>query len=271
MLKDVTLGQYYPVNSPLHKLDPRVKLFGTLVFIVSLFLAKNPVVYMIATVFLAIVLNMSKVPVRFLLRGLKPVLVIIVISLLFNLFLTPGEVVFSVWKLKITREGIHQAVYMGIRMVFLIVGSSIVTYTTTPNNLADGLEKALGILKIIKVPVHEIAMMISIALRFIPILSEEANKIMKAQQARGADFESGNIFKKIKAMVPVIIPLFISAIRRACDLATAMEARCYRGGKGRTKLNPLKYSGRDFVGYITVLFYLALIIFSKIMWNRYIL
>ena len=271
MLKDVTLGQYYPVDSPLHKLDPRVKLFGTLVFIVSLFLAKNPVIYIIATIFLAVVLKLSKVPVKYLLRGLKPVLVIIVISLVFNLFLTDGQVIWSFWKFKITLEGIYQAVYMGIRMVFLIMGSSIVTYTTTPNRLADGLEKSLGFLKFIKVPVHEIAMMISIALRFIPILAEEAGKIMKAQQARGADFDTGNVFKKIKAMVPVIIPLFVSAIRRACDLATAMEARCYRGGKGRTKLNQLKYTGRDVMAYLIVMAYLALIILSKILWNRYIL
>ena len=210
MLKDVTLGQYYPGNTVLHRLDPRVKLFGTLIFVVSLFLAKNPVVYIIAAIFLLACIAVSKVPIRYFLRGLKPILILMLFSMIFNIFGTKGRVLVSFWKLSITYEGILQAVYMGIRLIFLIMGSSIMTFTTTPNNLTDGLEKSLGFLKVIKVPVHEIAMMMSIALRFIPILADEADKIMKAQQARGADFESGGLIKRVKAMVPILIPLFIS-------------------------------------------------------------
>ncbi len=271
MLKDVTLGQYYPADSVIHRLDPRVKLFGTVVFIVSLFLAKNPVVYIIATVFLICVTVFSKVPAGYFFRGLKAVMAVIIIGMVCNLFFTKGDPVFEAGIIKITREGIEQSLYMGIRMVYLIIGSSLVTYTTTPNNIADGLEKSLRVLNIIKVPVHEISMMISIALRFIPILAEEAGKIMKAQEARGADFESGGLIVRIKSMVPIIVPLFVSAIRRACDLAAAMEARCYRGGRGRTKLHPLRYSAVDAAAYITLAAYLACIIAAKVLWNRFII
>ena len=270
MLRDITIGQYYPADSFIHKLDPRVKLFGTILYIVSLFIAKNPAIYVVAAVFLFICIYISKVPVRFIIRGLKPIVIIIILSLLFNLFLTDGYVLVRIWKLKITYEGLMQAIYMGIRLVLLIMGSSIMTLTTTPNDLTDGLEKSLRFLNVIRFPVHEMAMMISIALRFIPILIEEANKIMKAQQARGADFDSGKFFQKIKAMVPLLVPLFISAIRRAYDLATAMEARCYKGGKHRTKMKPLKYSGRDAVAYIVLFAYLGLMITTKIIWNTFI-
>lgn len=188
---------------------------------------------------------------------MKAILFILLITVAFNLFLTPGEPVLTVWKLRITKEGIGVAISMALRLSFLIIGSSVMTLTTTPNNLTDGLEKMLGPLKVIKVPVHEVAMMMSIALRFIPILLEETDKIMKAQIARGADFESGNIFKRAKALVPLLVPLFISAFRRANDLAMAMEARCYRGGDGRTKMKPLVYKKIDFIAYLVILVYLV--------------
>ncbi len=270
MIKDITIGQFYPTDSIIHRLDPRVKLFGTLIFIISLFLAKNPIVFILAAVFLFVCIGLSKVPVKFILRGLKSIFFILAISLIFNLFFTEGRVLVRFWKFKITYEGIVQAVFMGIRFILLIMGSSLMTLTTTPNNLTDGLEKSLGFLNVIKIPVHEIAMMMSIALRFIPILMEETDKIMKAQSARGADFETGNFIKRVKALVPILVPLFVSAIRRANDLASAMEARCYRGGKGRTKMKPLKYHGRDAVSYIVILFYLGLIIAAKILWSKFV-
>ena len=260
MLRDITLGQYYPVDSFVHRLDPRTKLFGTMVFIISLFLANSWPGYGLATLFLVIAIGLSKVPVKFMLKGLRAVLVLLIISVSFNLFLTDGEVVFKLWIFKITREGIRISLFMGMRLIFLIVGSSVMTLTTTPNALTDGLEKSLGFLKVIKIPVHEISMMMSIALRFIPILIEETDKIMKAQMARGADFESGNIIQKAKAMVPLLVPLFISAMRRATDLAMAMEARCYHGGDGRTKLKPLKYKREDILTYLYYMVYMSICI-----------
>jgi len=257
MLRDITLGQYYPAESVIHRLDPRVKLFGTLVFLVSLFITDNFIGYALALVFLASVIIISKVPLSFIMRGLKAIIFLLIFSVLINLFMTRGEVVVSFWKLSITKEGIYVASFMAIRILFLIMGSSIMTLTTTPNNLTDGLEKGLGFLKIFRVPVHEIAMMMSIALRFIPILMEETDKIMKAQMARGADFESKKLTKRVKSLVPLLIPLFVSAFRRANDLATAMEARCYRGGKGRTKMKPLKYKKRDALAYLIIFAYLA--------------
>lgn len=261
MIRDITLGQYYPAESALHKLDPRVKLFGTLVYVISLFVVNNLIGYLLAFAFLIFCIALSKVPVKFMLKGLKAIVVLLVIAGIFNLLLTPGEPLWSFWKITITKEGVSTASQMAIRLIFLIVGSSVMTLTTTPNNLTDGLESGLRFLKIFKVPVHEIAMMMSIALRFIPILLEETDKIMKAQLARGADFESGNIIKKAKAMVPLLVPLFVSAFRRANDLAMAMEARCYRGGKGRTKMKPLKYKGIDAAGYIVLFAYLGLCIY----------
>lgn len=258
MLRDITLGQYYQTDSVIHRLDPRVKLVTTVCYIISLFIVNNIIGYLIAGIFLAVMIKMSRVPLKFMVRGMKSIIFLLIIAVVFNLFLTPGEVVVTFWKLKITREGIRLAVFMAIRLIFLIMGSSVMTLTTTPNHLTDGLEKLLGPLKIFKVPVHEIAMMMSIALRFIPILLEETDKIMKAQIARGADFESGNLIKKAKSLVPLLIPLFISAFRRANDLAMAMEARCYRGGEHRTKMKPLIYKKRDFVAYGMVVCYLAL-------------
>lgn len=260
MLRDITLGQYYQTDSVIHRLDPRVKLVGTLLFIVSLFVVDNFIGYAIAAAFLLVVIKLSKVPFKFMVRGMKAIVFLLIIAVIFNLFLTPGEVVFSVWKIQITKEGIYLASFMAIRLIFLIMGSSVMTLTTTPNHLTDGLEKLLNPLKIFKVPVHEIAMMMSIALRFIPILLEETDKIMKAQIARGADFESGNLIKKAKSLVPLLVPLFISAFRRANDLATAMEARCYRGGDFRTKMKPLIYQKRDRWAYVVCWFYLSLCI-----------
>ena len=257
MLKDMTLGQYYQTDSVIHKLDPRVKIGGTLLYIISLFIFESAWGYVLAAVFLGVVIKLSKVPFKFMVRGMKAIMFILLITVAFNLFLTPGEPVLTVWKLRITKEGIGVAVSMALRLTFLIIGSSVMTLTTTPNNLTDGLEKMLGPLKVIKVPVHEVAMMMSIALRFIPILLEETDKIMKAQIARGADFESGNIFKRAKALVPLLVPLFISAFRRANDLAMAMEARCYRGGDGRTKMKPLVYKKIDFIAYLVILAYLV--------------
>lgn len=266
MLKDITLGQYYQTESLIHKLDPRVKLVGTIVFIVSLFLYDNLVGYLCAAAFLALVIKLSKVPFKFMVKGMKAIIFLLLLTVVFNLFLTPGEELFSIWKLTITREGVRMSVFLAIRLIFLIIGSSVMTLTTTPNNLTDGMEKLLGPLKVFRLPVHEVAMMMSIALRFIPILLEETDKIMKAQIARGADFESGNLIKKAKAMVPLLVPLFISAFRRANDLAMAMEARCYRGGAGRTKMKPLAYKKRDYAAYLALTAYLAVgILLGRIM------
>lgn len=266
MLRDITLGQYYQTESVIHRLDPRVKLVTTICFIISLFIVDNWIGYLIAILFLALVIRLSRVPVKFMVRGMKSILFLLIVAGCFNLFLTPGEVLVSFWKLKITKEGIFLASFMALRLILLIMGSSVMTLTTTPNQLTDGLEKLLGPLKHLRVPVHEIAMMMSIALRFIPILMEETDKIMKALIARGADFESGNLIKKAKSLVPLLVPLFISAFRRANDLAMAMEARCYRGGEHRTKMKPLIYRKRDWCAYGAVLVYLAVIVvFGKIL------
>ena len=253
MLKDVTLGQYYPVDSPLHRLDPRTKLAGTVIYIVALFLCKSFAGYGLAALFLFAVIKMSNVPFSYMVRGLKGILVLLLISVSFNLFLTNGEVIFSLGILKVTKEGLKVAGFMALRLIFLVLGSTVMTLTTTPNALTDGMEKGLGFLKKFKVPVHEIAMMMSIALRFIPILIEETDKIMKA------------IMQKAKAMVPLLVPLFVSAFRRATDLAMAMEARCYHGGAGRTKMKPLKYSAADRIAYLILLLFFAAIVAIRIL------
>ena len=264
MFREITLGQYYPTESLIHRLDPRTKLFGTMVFIVSLFLVDNIWGYVVATAALAATIRLTGVPIRFILRGLRAIMILLLISVSFNLFLTPGEALVRFWIFKITREGIRLAGFMAIRLIYLVIGSSLMTLTTTPNQLTDGLEKGLGFLKAVKVPVHEISMMMSIALRFIPILVEETDKIMKAQMARGADFETGNLIQKAKAMVPLLVPLFISAFRRATDLAMAMEARCYRGGEGRTKMKPLRYSQRDHEAYMILTLYFVVMIAVRV-------
>ncbi|MDE6621669.1 MAG: energy-coupling factor transporter transmembrane protein EcfT [Lachnospiraceae bacterium] len=257
MLREITLGQYYQADSVIHRLDPRVKLGTTVLFIISLFVFDGIWGYAVAALFLALVIKLSKVPFRFMIKGMRSIVFLLSITVIFNLFLTPGEPLVQIWKFGITKEGLRLAVLLAIRLGFLIIGSSVMTLTTTPNQLTDGLEKMLKPLNRIKVPVHEIAMMMSIALRFIPILMEETDKIMKAQLARCADFESGNLIRKAKSLVPLLVPLFISAFRRANDLAMAMEARCYRGGEHRTKMKPLHYAGRDYIAYIIVVCYLV--------------
>lgn len=264
MIRDITLGQYYPADSVLHKLDPRVKFVGTMVFVASVFIFHTFLGYAVATVFLAALIGLSKVPVKFMFRGLKAVVIILLITVLFNMILTPGEVLWKLGFLTVTKEGIILAAKMAIRLTYLVIGSSVMTLTTTPNQLTDGLESLLRPLNKIKVPVHELAMMMSIALRFIPILLEETDKIMKAQIARGADFENGNIIQKAKNMVPLLVPLFISAFRRANDLAMAMEARCYHGGDGRTQMKPLKYRGRDWAAFTINVIYLSVSIAFRI-------
>ena len=268
MLRDITIGQYYPSGSVLHRLDPRVKLFWTLLYIVSMFVFNTFLGYVVAGIVLIVLIKVSHIPFKFMVKGLKAIWMLLIFTLVLNLFMTSGEVIWQ-WKfLKLTKEGIRTAAFMGLRLFFLIIGSSLMTLTTTPNQLTDGLETGLRGLKKIKVPVHELAMMMSIALRFIPILLEETDKIMKAQAARGADFDNGNIIKKAKSLIPILVPLFVSAFRRANDLAMAMEARCYYGGEGRTKMKPLKYKNRDRVAYLLLLLYVALIIVSRIVFNN---
>ena len=260
MIRDITIGQYYPADSVIHKLDPRVKLVGTLLYLLSLlFMFKNILGYMVGIAFLLFCVKMAKVPFKYMTRGLKAIIMLLMITVFFNLFLTPGgATLLAVGPVKITENGLTSAVYMGIRLIFLIMGSSLMTLTTTPNQLTDGIESLLRPLNLIKVPVHEIAMMMSIALRFIPILLEETDKIMKAQIARGADLENGKLIERVKAMVPIFVPLFVSAFRRANDLAMAMEARCYRGGDGRTKMKPLIYGKRDYAAYAVLTAYMLL-------------
>lgn len=264
MLRDITIGQYYPTGSVIHRMDPRVKLFGTLVFLISVFAYKGVAGFAVVTLFLAAVIGISKVPFRYMVKGLRAIMILMLITALFNLFLTPGEVLLQVWKLKITKEGVMSAIRMAVRLTYLILGTSLMTLTTTPNQLTDGLEKALRPLAKIHVPVHEIAMMMSIALRFIPILIEETDKIMKAQMARGASFDEGNIIRKAKSLIPLLVPLFVSAFRRANDLAMAMEARCYCGGDGRTKMKPLRYQSLDYQAYVILILYLALLFVLRV-------
>ena len=261
MIRDITIGQYYPAQSLVHRLDPRVKIICTLIFLVSLFVQNSLLGYAVATIFLMIVIKASQVPLKFMLKGLKAIVILLLFTVVMNLFLTKGgETLVHFWIFTITEQGLRVSVFMAIRLIYLIVGSSLMTLTTTPNSLTDGIESVLKPLNKINVPVHEIAMMMSIALRFIPILLEETDKIMKAQIARGADLESGNIIQKTKAMVPILVPLFVSAFRRANDLAMAMEARCYCGGEGRTKMKPLVYEKRDYLAYTFSVFYLAVVI-----------
>lgn len=265
MIRDITIGQYYPANSKLHRLDPRVKIMCTLFYLISLFLFKNVWGYAAATLFLIVVIKISKVPFKHIVKGLKPVIMLLMITVIFNLFLTgEGEVLVKFWIFKITDQGLKTAIFMAVRLIYLIIGSSLMTFTTTPNALTDGIERLLWPFNKIKVPVHEIAMMMSIALRFIPILLEETDKIMKAQIARGADLESGNIIQKAKSMIPILVPLFVSAFRRANDLAMAMEARCYRGGEGRTKMKPLVYKKADYAAYaVTLVYVIAAIVVGR--------
>ena len=259
MIRDITIGQYYKAKSVIHKLDPRLKLVCTLLFLISLFLTRSVMTYLLATLWLIVVIKTSKVPFRFVIRGLKAIVILLLVTAMLNLFmLKGGDVIVRIGKLTITESGLATTIYLAIRLIYLIIGSSLMTLTTTPTALTDGIEALLGPLKKIHVPVHEIAMMMSIALRFIPILLEETDKIMKAQLARGADFENGNIFHRVKGMIPILVPLFVSAFRRANDLALAMEARCYHGGDGRTRMKPLHYQKRDYIAYAAMGIYMVL-------------
>ena len=247
MLKDITLGQYFPGSTVVHRLDPRTKLLMVVLYIVALFLAKWWVSYGLMLAFLVTAVVLSRIRPKALFRGLKPLLIIIIFTALINLFYSDGQVLVQFWIFRITREGILQAVFLVLRIMMLVMGTFLLTYTTSPIALTDGLESLLSPLKKIRFPVHELAMIMSIALRFIPTLIEETDKIISAQKARGADFETGNLFRRAKALVPILVPLFVSAFRRADELATAMECRCYHGGEGRTKMKQLHYRLRDVV------------------------
>ena len=259
MLTDMTLGQYYPGNSFLHKMDPRAKILCTMIFICAIFLANNPWSYLVVTLFTALCISLSGVPFRLIVKAVKPLWVILVFTLVIHLLTTPGTEIFRLGPVKITEEGVRNGVFMTLRLVFLIAFSSLLTYTTSPIVLTDGIEALLMPFRRFGVPAHELAMMMTIALRFIPTLLEETNRIMKAQSSRGADFTAGNIWQKAKSMVPLLVPLFISAFRRADDLATAMEARCYRGGEGRTKMHRLVYTGNDRIAFAAVLVVVAVL------------
>ena len=251
MLKDITLGQYFPGNSLIHRLDPRTKLVLLVAYIVALFLAVSWISYGVMLAFLLISIAISRVPAKAFLKGMKPLIFILVFTGILNLLYTGGETVLvQFWVITITLEGIIRAFFMVARILMLIAGTFLLTYTTSPIALTDGLESLLSPLKKIKVPVHELSMMMCIALRFIPTLIEETDKIMSAQKARGADFESGKLMERVKALVPILVPLFISAFRRADELATAMECRCYQGGEGRTKMKMLHYKARDLYTFL---------------------
>ncbi len=263
MIRDITLGQYYPGDSPVHRLDARTKIIGTLLYIIELFIVNNYWGFVIAAAALFAVIALSRVPVKFIFRGLSAVFIIIAFTFLLNLFMVDGRVLWH-WKfLTITYEGLSRACFMAIRLVLLIIGSSMMTLTTKPIELTDGLEKLLKPFGLIGLPTHEIALMMTIALRFIPTLMEETDKIIKAQEARGADFESGNLLQRAKSLIPILIPLFISSFRIAQDLALAMEARCYHGGSGRTRMNEIHFGKGDVVAAILMMVFLAVIIASR--------
>jgi len=258
MLKDITLGQYFPGNSVIHRMDPRTKLVGLIIYIVALFTAASWVSYGIMLAFLIVMVALSKIPVKALFKGMKPLIFILIFTGLLNLLFNGGETVLvAFWKITITLEGVIRAFFMVARILMLISATFLMTYTTSPIQLTDGLESLLSPLKKIRVPVHELAMMMCIALRFIPTLIEETDKIISAQKARGADFETGSVLKRVKALVPILVPLFISAFRRADELATAMECRCYQGGEGRTKMKLLRYRRRDYFAYMILLMLLS--------------
>ncbi|KHO32296.1 energy-coupling factor transporter transmembrane component T family protein [Clostridium tetani] len=265
MIKDITLGQYIPGDSFIHKLDPRIKIIISLIYIINLFVINNFKGYALIIAFTAMAILISKVPFKFIYRGLKPIFIMIIITALLNIFMTSGGEIIFQWKfITIYEKGLQLAIFMVIRLVLLIVGTSLLTLTTSPIELTDGIEKLLNPLKKVGVPAHELAMMMTIALRFIPTLMDETDKIMKAQMARGADFETGNIVKRAKGLIPILVPLFISSFRRAEELAMAMEARCYKGGEGRTRMKQLKLEGRDFIACLIMSILVAISIWSRI-------
>ena len=261
MLSNITMGQYYPTDSIVHRLDPRVKILLTIAFIVGIFLVHSLWGYALALVFVYFMARLSHVPFKMLMRGLRPLRFILVLTFVLNLFFSGEGTILWQWSfITITHEGLSRAVHYCLRLLFLVIGTSLLTLTTSPVSLSDGLELLLSPLKVIHFPAHELAMMMTIALRFIPTLLEEADKIMKAQMARGADFESGNLLARAKAMVPLLVPLFVSAFRRAGDLATAMECRCYRGGEGRTRLRVLKLTRADLYASLIMAAFVGLIV-----------
>ena len=265
MIRDITLGQYYPTDSWVHRLDPRVKIIATILYIVAIFVVKDFIGFGIACLALLAVKIASKVPFSFILRGLKPVFIIIAFTFVINMFMIRGEVLASFWVFEITREGLRTAVFMAIRLILLIIGSSLLTLTTKPVSLTDGIEALLSPFAKLGLPAHDIAMMMTIALRFIPTLLEETDKIIKAQSARGADFESGNIIRRAKALIPILVPLFISAFRIAQDLALAMEARCYGGSVRKTRMNGMKLRAADAAASLMLAAFLAVIILERIL------
>ena len=264
MLKDITIGQHFPGHSILHRCDPRLKLVATIAYIIVLFVAPNPLGLALSIALLAALYKIAQIPGKMILKSLKPIVPIVIFTAVLNLFLSTGDPLWQ-WKfLKITREGIETAVFMSVRILCLIAGTSLLTYTTSPIALTDGIERLLSPLKKIKLPVHELAMMMTIALRFIPTLIEETDKIMSAQKARGADLESGGVMQRAKALLPILIPLFVSAFRRADELALAMECRCYHGGEGRTRMKQMKLHGRDLIsGVATAAVFAGVILLNK--------
>ena len=265
MLKDITIGQYFPGTSPIHRMDPRGKIIFMAIYIVELFLAGNLQAMAVSALFILCCYKISGIPIKMMLKSIKPVIMLIVFTGVLNMLFVDGNVLFQFGFIRITDQGVFYAIVMAVRIICLIAGTTLLTYTTSPIVLTDGLERLMEPLNKLHVPVHEISMMMSIALRFIPILIEETDKIMKAQMARGADFESGNLVQRAKSMIPILVPLFVSAFRRATDLAMAMEARCYRGGSGRTKMKPLHYEARDRVTYLILLVYLGIVIALRIL------
>lgn len=266
MLKEITIGQYIPGDSFVHKLDPRTKILSSILFIVALFLIDKYVGYIAVVAYLMAAVITAKLQPKYLYNGLKPIFILIIFTAMLNIFMTkgtPDTLLFKKGFISIYEEGINMAAFMSLRLIFLILGTSLLTLTTSPIELTDGIENLLGPLKKIGVPAHELAMMMTIALRFIPTLMDETDKIMKAQQARGADFESGNIIQKAKSLIPLLVPLFISSFRRADELAMAMEARCYRGGMGRTRMKQLKYTSKDYFAYLIITLLIGVGIFVR--------
>ncbi len=265
-MRDMTIGQFYNVDSVIHRLDPRVKIIFALVYVTALFLDKNPLLFGVALAVLTLYIKLSKVPVKFIFRGVRALYIFILLTGLMNLLTVKGANTIFEWQfIRITEAGVSAAIYTSLRLFFMIIGSSMMTYTTTPNSLTDGLEKMLGWMKKCKVPVHEFAMIMSIALRFVPVLVEELDKIMKAQMARGIDFKEGNLFVRMRKLVPILIPLFVSATKRSNELALAMDARCYHGGEGRTKMKPLCYQRRDYMAYGLIFLYTIAVIVLAIL------
>lgn len=263
MLKDITIGQHYPSNSVIHRLDARIKLIATFVFMASLFIINKFWPYAIVFISLLAVINLSSIPTKYILKGLKPLRWIIIFTFVINVFFLPGDPIWSFGFIKITEQGISQAIFMALRLIFLVLGTSMLTLTTSPMDLTDGIERLLNPFNKIGLPVHELAMMMTIALRFIPTLLDETDKIMKAQMSRGADFESKNLVSRAKNLVPLLVPLFVSAFRRAEELAMAMEARCYRGGYNRTKMRQSIITKSDYIAGCILIIYLVIIIITR--------